>query len=56
MQNEITLEETIKALCERYKIPHNQIFGHKEMKGHESNECPGREILEVVKIERTKSD
>jgi len=43
------LKHTIDILSERKKKKKENIFGHREMEGHSPNECPGKEILEIVR-------
>lgn len=48
------LEKTLGILCRRYGLKNTDVYGHRQMKGHESNQCPGEEVLKVVKAFRNK--
>lgn len=42
------LEKTVNNLCKQYNIKPLEVYGHNEMSGQETNECPGKTILSLV--------
>lgn len=48
------LEMTLNILCKRHSLSHENVYGHRELKGHTSNGCPGNELLAFIKRYRSQ--